>query len=200
MIGKTVAAALSLGLISAAPTLPPQTTISDLTAPSPFRGSFEVVPKVECGMSRGSGVRISDDIVITAAHVATNGLCGIDGIPMALAYRPLGLDFVALRGALGPGYRAIVSCEGILPGERYQAFGYALGGKPNVEPLLGTNQRGPDKTAMLRGKVYRGMSGGAVFNEGTGAVVAITVMLHKEADWAYVVPLSETYLCEGRDA
>jgi hypothetical protein len=187
-LGAVALGSLSLGAA-------PLNTI-DRTVPSPFRGSFEVVPQIMCAKGSGSGVRISDDVIITAAHVATLGGCSIDGQPAALAYQQPGRDFAAMTAPLGAGYRATYSCEGIKAGERYMAFGYANGGKPNVEPLLGTNYNAGNGAVMLRGKVYHGMSGGAVFNS-EGAFVAITVMTHKEADWAYVVPLTESYLCQA---
>jgi hypothetical protein len=194
-----LAGALALAMpcaASNAPAPPPETT-NELALPSPFRGSFEVVPKIECVASRGSGVRISDDIVITAAHVVVEkGPCGIDGKPTEIVYNEPGQDFTAIRVNLGRGLRAIVSCEGIIAGQRYYAYGYAFGGKPNVEPLIGTNYKHKDGTVKLRGRVFKGMSGGMVANE-EGAFVAITVMLNEEVDWAYVVPLSETYLCAG---
>lgn len=178
------------------PNIPPANTTLR-TIPSPFRGSFEVVPKIECQLARGSGVRISDDVVITARHVVeAHAPCGIEGIPAEVAYHEPGKDFTALKVPLGFGYRATYSCEGVHAGQQYLAFGYANGGKPNVEPLLGTNQTS-DGLTMLIGKVYKGMSGGAVETP-EGAVVAIINMTHKEADWAYVLPLSATYLCRGQ--
>jgi hypothetical protein len=188
--------ALALGSLSLGAAVPPPANTIDRTVPSPFRGSFEVVPQIMCGNGSGSGVRISDDVIITAAHVASKGGCSIDGHPATIAFNQPHRDFTAMTARLGNGYRATYSCEGIKPGERYQAFGYALGGKPNVEPLLGTNFKHRDGTVMLRGKVYPGMSGGAVFNS-EGAFVAITVMTHREADWAYVIPLTESYLCQS---
>ena len=200
MINLLKAGALALVLpcvASNSQPVPPTTTTTELALPSPFRGSFEVVPQIECVASRGSGVRISDDIVITAAHVVVNkGPCGIDGKPTEIVYVDPKQDFAALRVNMGQGFRAIVSCEGIIAGERYYAYGYAFGGKANVEPLIGTNFKHKDGTAKLRGRVYKGMSGGEVTN-GEGAFVAITVMLNLEVDWAYVVPLSDTYLCQN---
>lgn len=187
-------ALLALASLGAALPTPPANTL-ERTVPSPFRGSFEVIPKIMCAKGAGSGVRISDDVVITAAHVASIGGCSIDGITATTVYTQAGRDFAAMRVPLGLGYRATYSCEGIIAGERYQAFGYAQGGKANVEPLLGTNQRYKDGSVMLRGKVYKGMSGGGVFNS-EGAVVAITVMTHREADWAFVLELKGTYLCQ----
>lgn len=193
-------AALSCFLLasaSPAPVADPPSTTNDLTLPSPYRGSFEVVPQIECVASRGSGVRISDDIVITATHVVhERGPCGIAGVPTEIAYNEAGKDFTALRVPLGRGFRAIVSCEGIVAGERYYAFGYAHGGKANVEPLIGTNFKHKNGQVKLRGRVYKGMSGGAIFTS-EGQFVAITVALNTEADWAYVVPLTGTYLCRG---
>ena len=191
-----ILAAFALLLVGASPETPPDLSYGGLTIPSPFRASFEVVPKVECVNARGSGVRVSDDVVITARHVVEQrGPCGIEGVPAQIAYHEPGKDFTALRVPLGYGYRAIISCDGIRPGETYYALGYANGGKPNVEPLIGTNQR-DGNMMMLRGKVYKGMSGGGIFTS-EGAFVAIINMLHREADWAYVQPLSETYLCRG---
>jgi hypothetical protein len=188
--------ALALASLSLSPAIPQAGMINDITLPSPFRASFEVVPFVACSTGTGSGVRISDDIVVTATHVASLAPCSVDGHQMAVVHNEQGIDFSAMQGRLGIGYRATVSCEGIVAGERYMALGYANGGKANMEPLLGTNQRGPNHTAMVRGRVYHGMSGGAVMTS-DGAVVAITVMMHKQTDWAYVVPLSETYLCRA---
>ena len=190
-------ALLGLALASAplAANAPAVPTTTDRSMPSPFRASFETVPMVECANSRGSGVRISDDIVITATHVINDSApCGVEGRPAAIAFNQPDVDFTALRVGLGQGFRAIVSCDGIKAGQSYLALGYAFGGAANVEPLVGTNRTFNDGSVQMRGRVYRGMSGGGVFT-GEGQLVAITVRLNTEADWAYVVPLTSTYLC-----
>lgn len=205
MLNLLKAGALALAMPCLAsntqPPVVPSTTL-EITLPDPYRGSFEAVPQIECtqgrgtGVRSGTGVRISDDIVITAAHVVHgNGLCSIDGKPAEPIYDEPGRDFSALRVKLGHGYRANVSCEGIIAGERYYAYGYAHGGKPNVEPLIGTNYKNKKSGAVrLIGRVFPGMSGGKVANR-DGAFVAITVMFNTDVDWAYVIPLTETYLC-----
>ena len=195
MLKLALAGGAALALMSNTET-PLPTTTQSIAIPSPYRGSFEVVPKLECAGGRGSGVRISDDIVITAAHVATNGPCGIDGVPIGVAYHQPNRDFTAMRANLGPGLRAIYSCEGINAGQSYLAFGYANGGKANIEPLIGTNRKIEGGQTVMRGKVYGGMSGGALFTT-EGVVVAIITMRHLEKDWGYVLPLSETYLCKS---
>jgi hypothetical protein len=193
MIGKCLAVAAAPFLLSAAePTIPMLTY--DRVAPSPFRGSFEVVPLVKCTDSLGSAVRISDDVVISAAHVTDGEDCEIDGEPMQVVYTALGVDFTAARVKMAEGYVAIVSCEGIIPGERYYAFGHALGGKPNVEPLIGTNKKYENGGTSLRGRVFPGMSGGMVANA-EGAFVAITIQYNDTVDESVVVSLKDTKLC-----
>lgn len=181
-------------LSNATPTDRPATA-NDITFPDPYRGSFDAVPKISCQSGSGSGVRISDDIIITARHVIEgNGPCGAFDAPVNVVHLGDQMDFAAVRGKFGPGYRAVVSCEGIRPGERYYAFGYAHGGAPNVERLVGTNQRLPGNRVVMRGRVFPGMSGGKVTND-EGAFVAITVQYDRERDTAILVDLKGTYLC-----
>lgn len=168
---------------------------TDITEPNPFRGTFATVPKIECAGTVGSGVRISDDLILTARHVAADGPCGIDGKPAEVVHHAEdGIDFSVIRVALGRGVREIISCEGVRPGERYFAYGYAFGRDANVEPLIATNLKLSKGRVALRGRVFPGMSGGAVRNS-EGATVAIAVQYNPDVDAANVVDLRNTYLC-----
>lgn len=163
--------------------------------PSPFRYNFITAPKIECATSRGTGVRISVDTVITAAHVISGrGPCGVDGTAMEMTHQANGIDFAAMKGDLGGGLYATVSCEGIRAGERYLAMGYPFGETPNVEILVGTTRRHSGARVNMLGRVYPGMSGGPVIND-DGAVVAITVQYNPQANASNVVELRGTYLC-----
>jgi hypothetical protein len=171
--------------------------------PSPYTASFAPIPRLDCGTGSGTGVRIDDSTIITATHVPVNGHPGPDygkyrtcrafGIETTLIYRASAHDFAVLRAPLAPGFYAIISCDGITPGEGYLALGYADGGAPDVEPLVGTRERSAG-LQMLRGNIYPGMSGGAVINK-AGAVVAIINAKNKTHPYAWATPLSETYLC-----
>lgn len=161
--------------------------------PSPFRYSFAVIPQLECASGKGTGIQLDGDRILTAAHVATRGPCGVNGVPVTTEFVSPDRDIAVVKGANPYGVRAILSCDGIAPGERYLAAGYALGGPPNIEPLVGTTQRQGDAVVM-RGRVYPGMSGGPVIDS-DGRVVGVIVRYFKQVDFAAVIPISETYLC-----
>lgn len=184
-MGKLLAGLSLAFLLGAAP---------DKTIPTPFPYTFSVVPLVGCLNGSGSGVRVSDDIVITAKHVSDNLQCRIGFVPLAVVHEGP-KDFAALRGELPNGFRATVNCDGIETGKTYFAVGYAFGEEQVMQPLLGTNQY-DEGYRRMRGRVFPGMSGGPVVNS-DGAVVAITVRYHKMADWAWVYELKDTYLCSA---
>jgi hypothetical protein len=167
---------------------------------SPYGASFETIPQLVCagrdGVTSGSGIRINDNTILTAAHVPSAKTCVGYGVKLENARFEPGQDVAFETGKLRDGYRAIISCEGIKEGERYRAMGYADGGAPDVEPLIGTSDRAGQETVM-RGHVYHGMSGGAILNE-RGAVVAIVNAMQAEGKpLAFVTPLTQTYLCKG---
>jgi hypothetical protein len=169
-----------------------------MTMPSPYGASFDPVPQIQCfgprGESLGSGVRIRDDLIITAAHVNSDKACHAYGVELHnMRFEP-GQDIAFLGGTFRNGFRQIVSCEGIKEGQRYLALGYADGGSPDVEVLIGTGDKKGTLT-LMRGHVYHGMSGGAVLNA-DGALVAIINAMNAEGrPIAYVTPVSQTYLC-----
>lgn len=172
-----------------------------LSIPSPYGASFDTVPQLICNNdgkgTLGSGVRIGDDLIVTAAHVGSRTTCRAYGALLNNTRFEPGQDVVFVTGAFRTGYRAIVSCEGIREGERYLALGYADGGSPDVETLIGTRDTDGHLTIM-RGHVYHGMSGGAILNQ-QGAVVAIINAMQREGKpFAFVTPLTQTYLCKGK--
>jgi len=171
--------------------------------PSPFELSFATVPRLDCGEARGSGVRLSDTLVITAAHVMfdekdnSTRQCKAFGQPMTNVVRLPGLDVATGQAAMEDGFRAIVSCDGIQEGRVYMAMGYPDGDAPDVQMLIGTNRKAAPHQAILKGRVYHGMSGGAVIEQSTGRVVAIINALNPDYPLTFVTPLSETYLCKS---
>jgi hypothetical protein len=175
-----------------------------LTIPSPYGASFEPIPQLACvtpdgHVSSGTGIRINDNTLMTAAHVPSGKQC-IDGSARLnnTRFEP-GQDVAFVTGSLGDGLRAIVSCEGIVEGRRYLAMGYADGGSPDVETLIGTSEKSGVLTVM-RGHVYHGMSGGAVLNEQGAVVAVINAMQSEGKPLAFVTPLTQTYLCKGTHA
>jgi hypothetical protein len=175
-----------------------------LSIPSPYAASFDMVPQIHCVGPKGngwlgSGVRINDSTLLTAAHVPSGGICTADDVKLRNTRFEPGQDVAFETGDLGDGYRAIVSCEGIKEGQRYLAMGYADGGAPDVEPLIGTSTRNGELTIM-RGHVYHGMSGGAVLNEDGEVVAVINAMQAEGKPLAFVTPLTQTYLCKGSAA
>lgn len=174
-----------------------------LAVPSPYAASFVSVPQIHCigdkgAIHSGSGVRIGDNLIVTAAHVNSRSVCRTyDTVLNNVRFEP-GADVAFVQGTFPDGFRSVVSCEGIREGEQYLALGYADGGSPDVEPLTGTSQTAHGQVMML-GHVYHGMSGGAVLNR-AGALVAIINAMNSEGrPVSWVTPLTRTYLC-GRNA
>lgn len=196
---KAVLAAIaSLASVSASPASGPSLRTSITVAvPSPFTASFHYVPRMDCGTTRGSAVRISDDVLITAHHVVDKAPCSAFGEVTKVTYRDPRRDFAAVTAKLGSGYRAIVSCDGILEGRRYIAMGYPDGEAPALEPLVGTDDH-VNGMAILRGRAYPGMSGGAVVDTDLGAIVAILNAAPRNGKpLVYVTALKDTYLCQA---
>jgi S1-C subfamily serine protease len=197
MAGDIRVLALTAAAISLAVSSGPAFAIA---VPSPYSASFETVPQFICTDHKaahlGSGFRISDDIIVTATHVTAASTCQAYGKDVTVVRNEPGHDVTFVRAKLDDGFRAVVSCEGIREGERYLALGYADGGAPNAEPLIGTRDKDGNLTTMT-GHVYPGMSGGAVLNERGAVVAVINAMNRKGRALAYVTPLSQTYLCKG---
>ena len=181
----------------ASATVNPVVTSTSLTVPSPFGASFFTVPRLDCGPTRGSGVRVSDDIIITAAHVIDAAACMAYGLPTTLAYQSKHLDFAAVRmEAPSEGVRAVISCDGIVEGQVYSAMGYPNGEAPDVELLIGTAKRNRGQVTLI-GRAYHGMSGGAIVDSNS-RVVAILNAINPDYSYTFVTPLSDTYLCGAR--
>lgn len=168
------------------------------TVASPFIANFAIVPRITCDKVIGSGVRISDTVVITAAHVTNERApCSIGGTPMTQIRVEPNRDVAFIEGNMTGGFRAIYSCDGIREGARYLVMGYAFGTFPNVEPMIGIGDMNSRGQALLKGRNYHGMSGGGIFEEGTGRLVAVNNALASDVNYTWVTPLSETYLCKG---
>lgn len=193
------AGAIALALSSAASPQRPVLDVAETkTLPSPFGASFAVVPRIDCETVRGSGVRLSDNLVITAAHVSNKGeKCSAFGAPMRQIRVESNRDVAFLEGDMGEGFRAIYSCAGIREGERYLVMGYPFGQSPDVEMMTGTSKRMNGGYVLMKGRTYHGVSGGGVFEESTGALVAVVNALAKDVNYTWVTPLSETYLCSN---
>lgn len=182
--------------LGAAPDERPVVAAAATAVASPFTASFATVPRLDCGRSRGSGVRLGDSLIITAAHVTAGGdQCHAYGAPLRVVRAELGRDVSFAEGELGGGLRALYSCDGIRPGRTYIAMGYAFGDAPNVELMVGTGEKRDLGRVVLKGRAYQGMSGGGVFTE-AGVLVAIINALSRDINYTWVTPLSETYLCQ----
>lgn len=162
--------------------------------PSPYVASFVSVPRLDCGDARGTGVRLSGTLIITAAHVNTGRSCEAFGHKMTNLWREPKADIAYGSADMDDGFRAVVSCAGISEGERYTALGFPMGESPAAESLIGTGQKVEDGQVRMLGTVYPGMSGGAVLDR-DGRLVAIINATGINAHYAYVTPLSATYLC-----
>jgi hypothetical protein len=172
-----------------------------MTVVSPYGASFEAVPQLLCVSgphgSAGSGVRINENTILTAAHVPSGKTCLAWGTKLTNTRFEPGQDVAFVTSdSLKGGLRMVVSCEGIKEGQRYLAMGYADGGAADVETLIGTSDRSGELTVM-RGHVYHGMSGGAVLNEAGAVVAVVNAMQAQGMPLAFVTPLTQTYLCKG---
>jgi hypothetical protein len=172
-----------------------------LALPSPYGASFEPIPQLVCAtpdghVSSGTGIRINDNTLMTAAHVPSGKQCMDGGVRLSNTRFEPGQDVAFVTGHLSDGFRATISCEGIVEGRRYLALGYADGGAPDAETLTGTSAKSGELTVM-RGHVYHGMSGGAVLNEQGAVVAVINAMQAQGMPLAFVTPLTQTYLCKG---
>jgi hypothetical protein len=203
-----------LSLISTGAAEPADQAVPEMrinrTEPTPFLGTLSVVPRLMCRLpgsftssSSGSGVRISDNIVITARHVIQDHNtgqyreCEIAGRPVKLRWVHPHADLVAVEVELGIGYRAPYSCEGIKPGRRYMAIGHSSIADGAVFMMLTGTNVPLDKwgRAQLNGTAFPGMSGGEIVDMESGSFVAITVAKDVDKPWVWAVPLTNTYLC-----
>ena len=165
------------------------------TVPAPVSFTFGVNPIVDCFGKYGSGVRISDNEIITAAHVIGSS-CQVEGVPAQVVYVDDKLDFAVLRGEFNPGLRATISCDGFRPGQRYLALGHP-NRTPVIEILTATNQTADDDARILNGSAYPGMSGGGNYRESDGALVGLTVRRDARGFRGVAsVDLRDTYICK----
>lgn len=203
MGGHAFLIAATAALLGAAVPTPPASNYA-LTVPNPYTLSSTTIRRLTCRSPGeggwGSSIRISDDLLLTARHVAQakNGTwrgCELNGEIGKQIYVELNQDFVVLRMKMGQGYRAVISCDDIQEGARYYAVGY-VDGEIVIEPLIGTADVIQGE-AILLGKVYGGMSGGAVIDV-LGRTVAMTVARdEKGRPYVYALPLKNTYLCKA---
>jgi hypothetical protein len=181
--------------------------------PTPYLVDEAVVPRIVCVRSGtasiGSGVRISAELVVTAAHVVDEGAaCTVDGAAATLERADRGKDIVLLRVATPAPLRAIVGCGAIREGASYLGAGYAEGfDMLRVQALTGTSARDPgDQGAALKGMVvFRGtatpgMSGGGIFDERTGAAVGIINVYYDNGILRMLGrSFADTFVCERKD-
>lgn len=163
------------------------------------------VSKIDCDEHMGSGVRIDSNLIATAWHVANGTHCNIGGHPLTLIYKDEVTDFAVMSSTENSESRVPVSCEGIHSGEIYYGVGWALGRNWAVQLLTGTDGVAPRGavrafapfagTRMLRGSLFPGQSGGAIFDSHGNYVAFIDGSMTDGRQLALVRSLQDTYLC-----
>lgn len=168
--------------------------------PSPFLINLGDIDLIECTTKRGTGVRIDEDLLLTAAHVVSEDTCSVRGAPVELIYFNGDKDVAVVRTkGLNPS-RMTYTCSGFKRGETYFAVGWAGGTDLVVNRVRATGlnrQSGDFKgLAVLRGLTFHGMSGGAVVNQ-DGELVGL-VNAGNSSGLSLSRPLTDLYLCGAK--
>lgn len=230
MFRRIVSALLCLLMLCAAPAL------KSLVAPSsqapdpakvetrlPYKPrvfiNFSLVRRLYCGTpglknwGRGTAVVISENTLMTAAHVVVGTTCFDEatGARVSTFYRD-DLHDIAFASIEGGTYTRWfkLSCEGYRGGREYSAIGYQFG-RDLVETRLTatfaftsdtstTNQDDGQVRAphlrLLEGDIYKGMSGGPIVDE-DGVVVGLnTATDHNGVGFSR--ELRDTILCNSK--
>jgi hypothetical protein len=162
--------------------------------------NYPLVHQVLCedGSLRGSAFRVGESEFITAAHVAANLGCTIDGEKIEIEAIKGETDFAEIRSGKAKGGKFDIDCGGFIPGHWYFAVGYAYGAPTQtLTPVYATARfHKSGLRALLGTQFIRGMSGGVVFDE-FGKAVGIVNALILGTDWSLSRELKDTPLCQS---
>ena len=179
--------------------LPAALFVMGAAAPPP-RIDVLAVQRIVCGDVQGSAVPVGRELY-TAAHVAVTPACLQDGVSGRVAYRSDTLDFA--RVSIDARGRVRISCAPIRRGV-YYAVGWAFGEHLLVSRLTGLDRHETiafdgglvvPHLAVLSGRVFPGMSGGAVFDAKGRLAGTITGVQDGERPLSLVRQLADTPVC-----
>ena len=138
---------------------------------------YSSIRLIRCGRASGTVFQIAPGLLMTAAHVTSNGPCSVDGVPLEITLEDDALDYALLRGTIGTPMTLL--CKELKRGRTYHGIGYA-GGRYRMDSRLFAQSRvhvdveGTSYSGMMRfgGGVIPGMSGGPIIDR-KSRVVAI---------------------------
>jgi hypothetical protein len=151
-----------------------------LTSAAPLpadQASYASIKLLQCGRASGTAFQIAPGVILTAAHVTSNGPCSIEGVDMPVTLENGALDYALIAGDIGKPLK--LRCKEMKGGKTFYAIGFAHAryrmdsrlyarGRTNVE-VEGTAFTG---MMLFGGGVIPGMSGGPIIDS-KGRVVAI---------------------------
>lgn len=175
------------------------------TAPVPMFAQVDQIKQVMCLGSRGSAFQTGSGALTSVNHVTSDAGCSVDGVALQTVYADERLDFSQSRIAANGLQPLAVDCRGFQVGRLYVAAGYAHGLPVQravvVSPsanLIPTIQWENYTTLVGAERFIPGMSGSAVMDQETGAVVGIVKGYNSLPTISYALDVKLTPLCTGR--
>ena len=166
--------------------------------PDPADVTFKLRCRGDDGRVIGTGFYINDHYLATAAHVAKDRLCSVEGEEAPTVYADGDADIAVIRTeSVGPG-RIPISCKKPSKGKAYTAIGFPGGMGMEKRAFVGTgNYVSPDDKkfhgmARFDGAAAPGMSGSAILRNGR-VVGILTATSNAEMLGR---SLSDTWLCK----
>lgn len=154
---------------------------------------YPQVHQVRCEKARGSAFRISEEEMVSVAHVTMNKGCKIGGQAFTSAV-PKGQDFAIIAAPTRKFGGLKVNCDGFKPGEWYYVAGYAHGYEWQTVVRLFATMNKDFGMRVLRGEPIKGMSGAPIMNTAGEAVGTLNAK-HLFMPLAYSVELKDTPVC-----
>lgn len=186
---RLLAASLALVLSSAA-------TPQESPGASRF-AAYPLIHQVKCAKVLGTAFRIGRTTFETAAHVASNVGCTIDGAPVSIASIDGQLDAATISAPIPSPDAAQIDCGGFKVGQWYWADGYANGLPLQLlMPVYAAAYHHASGLQILVGPelFIPGMSGGPVMDS-SGRVVGIVNAYNREYRVSLSRALKDTNVC-----